>query len=114
MASRKAISLQSRIASSYPAKCSKLLNIFASAVSNYTHCVVGKDKPDYVAIKTPENSYEIYVLSVLFLWLPLVRNVSNFHFIDLGFEPLVCTLCCNFRSIQRRPGENPQRPQTLG
>ena len=37
--------LQSRIASSYQVKCSKLLNIFARAVSNYTYCAVSNSRP---------------------------------------------------------------------
>ncbi|CAH3032302.1 unnamed protein product, partial [Porites lobata] len=37
--------LQSRIPSSYPVKCSKLLNIFANAVSNYTYCAVSNSRP---------------------------------------------------------------------
>ena len=36
---------QSRIPSSYPVKCSKLLNIFANAVSNYTYCAVSNSRP---------------------------------------------------------------------
>ena len=80
---------------------------FASAVFNYTHRAVSNAQPDYVAIETPENSYEIYVSSVLFLWLPLVRNVSNLHFIDWGFVLLVCTFVLQFQVHTKKTWREP-------
>ena len=56
------------IASSYPAKCSKLLNIFESAVYNYTHCAVGKAKPDHYLYKdTWKFLWNICLICLVFM-----------------------------------------------